>query len=129
MPGGGQPGGGGGTKADTLPPGSSTGQVDQPQGAGQTGAVGELEQQVYVPWERRQGTGDELFISGQETGQGETEVREQTDPLPGTPGQALVPYYEVYYDYLDAANQTIERSYIPSGLKDYVREYFSRLEP
>jgi hypothetical protein len=128
-PGGGQPGGGGGTQADTLPPGSSTGQADRPQGPDQPGALGELDQQVYVPWERVQGSGDELFIPGQETGQGETQVREQTDPLPGTPGQALVPYYEVYYEYLDAANQTIERSVIPSGLEDYVREYFSRLEP
>jgi hypothetical protein len=126
---GGQPGGGGGTQADTLPPASSSGQADRPQGAGQPGSVGELDQQVYVPWERRQGTGDELFIPGQETGQGETELREQTDPLPGAPGPALVPYHEVYYEYLDAANQTIERSYIPSGLEDYVREYFSRLEP
>jgi len=128
-PGGGQPGGGGGTQADTLPPGSSTGRADRPQGAGLPGSVGELDQQVYVPWERRQASGDELFIPGQETGQGETEVRDQTDPLPGTPGQALVPYYEVYHEYLDTANQTIERSYVPSGLRDYVREYFSRLEP
>jgi hypothetical protein len=127
--GGGQPGGGGGTQADTLPPGSSTGRADRPQGAGLPGSVGELDQQVYVPWERRQGSGDELFISGQETGQGETEVREQTDPLPGAPSPALVPYYEVYYEYLDTANQTIERSYVPSGLRDYVKEYFSRLEP
>ena len=125
----GQPGGGGGTKADTLPPGSSTGRADQPQGAGQPGITGELDQQVYVPWERSQGSGDELFISGQDTGQGETQVRERTDPSPGTAEPALVPYYEVYYEYLDAANQTIERSYIPPGLQNYVRDYFSQLEP
>ncbi len=40
-----------------------------------------------------------------------------------------MPYHEVYYSYLDAANQTMERSHIPSGLQDYVREYFSQLEP
>ena len=91
--------------------------------------MGQLDQQVYVPWERRPGSGDELTISGQETGQGETQIREQRDPLPGTTDPALVPYYDVYYDYLDAASETIERSYIPPGLKDYVRDYFSRLEP
>jgi hypothetical protein len=91
--------------------------------------VGELDQQVYVPWERRPSSGEELTITGPDTGQGETQVREQVEPLPGAPGQALVPYHEVYYDYLDAANQTLERSYIPSGLKDYVRQYFSQLEP
>ena len=125
----GQPGGGGGTKADTLPPARRTGEAGQPQGPGQPGTVGLLDQQVYVPWERRGGSGDELTISGQETGQGEIEVREQRDPLPGAPNPVLVPYYDVYYDYLDAANQSIERSYIPPGLKNYVRDYFSQLEP
>ncbi|GAB4530677.1 MAG: hypothetical protein Kow0063_09020 [Anaerolineae bacterium] len=121
----GQPGGGGGTKADRLPPANSTGQADRPQGAGPPGSVGELEPQVYVPWERRQASGDELSI----TGQGETQTREQSEPAPGAPGPALVPYSQVYYEYLDAANQTIERSAIPPGLRDYVRDYFSRLEP
>lgn len=125
----GPPGGGGGTKADTLPPASGVGQASRPQGLGQAGAAGQLDQQIYVPWQRRQGNGDELFITGQETGQGQTQVRQQGDALPGSAGPALVPYRAVYYDYLDAANQTIERGYIPSGYKDYVREYFSRLEP
>jgi len=40
-----------------------------------------------------------------------------------------VPYHEVFYTYRDAAHQALERSYIPEGLKDYVREYFSQLEP
>jgi hypothetical protein len=82
-----------------------------------------------VPWERRQAGGAELSISGQDTGQGETQVREQENPLPGAAGEALVPYHQVYQDYLDTANQAMERSYIPPGLKDYVREYFSQLEP
>jgi hypothetical protein len=40
-----------------------------------------------------------------------------------------MPYYEVFQSYLDSASQAIEQTYIPSGLKDYVREYFSNLEP
>jgi hypothetical protein len=56
-------------------------------------------------------------------------VRERQDPLPGSPGEALVPYHEVYYDYLDAANQAMEHSYVPPALQDYVRDYFSQLEP
>ena len=103
--------------------------AERPQGPGEPGALGVLDQQVYVPWERRGGSGDELTISGQETGQGEIEIREQTDPLPGAPNPALVPYYDVYYEYLDTASETIERSYIPPGLQDYVRDYFSQLEP
>jgi len=82
-----------------------------------------------VPWERRPGSGEEVTLPGQDSGQGESQVREQENPLPGTPGEALVPYYEVYYEYLNAANQAMERTYVPSGLQEYVREYFSRLEP
>ena len=126
---GGQGGGGQGTKADQLPPGTGSGQADRPQGEGRPGEVGALEQQIYAPRDRGPGSGDELTISGQDTGQGESDVRERTDPLPGSAGEALVPYYEVYFEYLDAANEAMEQSYIPSGLKDVVREYFSRLEP
>jgi hypothetical protein len=125
----GQPGGGGGTRADTLPPARRTGKAGLPEGADQPGGTGPLDSQVYVPWEHRPGSGEEVTLPGQDTGEGETETREQRDPLPGAPGTALVPYYQVYYDYLDAANQAVEQSYIPAGLKDYVRAYFSQLEP
>jgi hypothetical protein len=82
-----------------------------------------------VPWERRPGSGEELFITGQDSGQGQAEISQRPDPLPGASGPALVPYRQVYRDYLDAANQTMERGYIPPGLKDYVRAYFLQLEP
>ena len=67
--------------------------------------------------------------TGQESGQGETDLRERENPLPGAPGEALVPYYEVYYEYLDAATRAMEQAYVPTGLREYVREYFSQLEP
>jgi hypothetical protein len=56
-------------------------------------------------------------------------VREQDEPLPGAQGDALVPYHEVYYEYLDAASQAMDQAAIPAGLRDYVRDYFSQLEP
>ena len=91
--------------------------------------MSEFEAQVFAPWERRQGEGKQLTIPGQDSGQGETQVKEGQQPLPGAPGPARVPYQEVFYNYLDTANQAIENSYIPNGLKDYVRDYFSQLEP
>jgi hypothetical protein len=125
----GQPAGGGGTRADTLPPSRRSGQAGRPQGEGRPATTGALQSEVYVPWERRQAAGQELSLPGQDTGQGETQERQQRDPLPGAAGQALVPYRQVYYEYLDAANETLDQSYIPAGLKDYVRAYFSQLEP
>jgi hypothetical protein len=126
----GQPGGGGGSKANTLPPAQGSGQYSgQPQGQGQAPGQTPLESQVYVPWERLTGGNGVLSIPGQESGQGETESRQTTSPLPGAPSQALVPYQVAYYIYADAANRAIQQSYIPPGLKDYVRDYFSQLEP
>ena len=69
----------------------------------------------------------EIFIPGQDTGQGTTQEKETKDPLPGAPNPALVPYREVYQRYMDAASQALEQSYIPSGLKDYVKGYFEEL--
>lgn len=119
------PGGGAGANVNQLPPNQGGNvSINPPQGEkpGQTG--GGLAQQVYVPQSVDSQTGNEVFIPGQETGQGTTEERETENPLPGAPNPALVPYRQVIQSYRDAANQALEQSYIPSGLKDYVKAYF-----
>jgi len=126
---GGQGQGGGGTRVDQLPPGRGQGEARRPEGEARPGGEDTLDRQVYVPWERRSGSGEEVTLPGQDSGQGESEVRERENPLPGSSDEALVPYYEVFYEYMDAADQAMERTYVPSGLQEYVREYFSRLEP
>jgi hypothetical protein len=40
-----------------------------------------------------------------------------------------VPYREVYADYSEEAGAALDSSYIPLGMKRYVRDYFSSLEP
>ena len=123
-----QAGGPGGTQASTLPPGSASGRAQAPNRPNKPVDVGELPS-VYVPREHGEGSGKEEFIPGQEGSEGQTETRQQENSLPGADTAVLVPYSQVYYDYLETAAQTMEREYIPSSLKDYVREYFSRLEP
>ncbi len=44
-------------------------------------------------------------------------------------GQSTVPYNLVYATYVDAANQALREQHIPLGLRGYVRDYFSSLEP
>lgn len=124
----GQAGSGGGSQADQLPPSRRTGRAGSPEGPDRSMLEGELDAQVYVPRERLDGEG-ELFIPGQDTGQGETQVRERPDPLPGAVSPSLVPYQEVFGAYAEAASQALDQSYVPPGLKDYVRDYFSLLEP
>jgi len=125
----GQVGSGGGTKANTLPPATRQGKASRPQGNAPGAQVGELPGQIYIPRTGGSGDGEEFFIPGQETGQGETQVTEGQSPLPGGANPALVPYNQFYYSYLNAANQAMQQSYIPAGLQAYVRQYFSQLEP
>jgi hypothetical protein len=122
-------GSGGGANVDRLPDATRRGQASSPRGVGQSGAEGQMDQQIYVPWQRRGEAAEELFIPGQDTGQGETQVRERPQPLPGAAGPSLIPYQEVYGSYLDSANQALAREPIPAGLQEYVRDYFSQLEP
>lgn len=44
-------------------------------------------------------------------------------------GSSSVPYREVYADYSEEAGAALDSSYIPLGMKQYVRDYFSSLEP
>ncbi len=126
----GQPSGGGGSKANTLPPatgGRTT--LRSPQGEAANAVEGLLNQSIYAPWQRSEDNGDPLFIPGQDSGQGQTSTIEGQGQNPGMYNPALVPYYQVFPQYLSAANQAMESSYIPGDLVDYVRQYFSSLEP
>lgn len=126
-PGQGQTGGGGGTSARQLPPSARSGQADDPTGPAREPAVGELDE-IYAP--RIEGSaGDVDALSGIPTDEGESQIRRERQPLPGGTGAARVPYTEVFPAYREAASAAMEREYVPPGLRDYVKEYFSRLDP
>lgn len=122
-----QPGGGGGTNARQLPPASRVGRAGEPTGPALQPDVGELNP-VYAPFTPGE-AGDIDFIPGQESGEGQAQSRQERQPLPGSPGRATVPYTQVLPAYREAAGAALEREYIPPGLRDYVKEYFSRLNP
>lgn len=42
---------------------------------------------------------------------------------------SIVPYEEVFSEYANTAYETLSEDYIPLGMKEYVRDYFSSLEP
>lgn len=44
-------------------------------------------------------------------------------------GGSVVPYAQVFGDYRSAANEALSADYIPLGLKGFVRDYFTSLEP
>jgi hypothetical protein len=40
-----------------------------------------------------------------------------------------VPYGQVYSDFERYALTTLDRTYVPISVKDYVRDYFTSLDP
>ncbi|MCU0476602.1 MAG: hypothetical protein MUC99_10930 [Anaerolineae bacterium] len=76
-------------------------------------------------------------FSVQSSGTTELELRadpgeaplEETEADDNPLGEAVVPYVEVLGDYTNAANEALETGYIPLGLRDVVRGYFSSLDP
>jgi len=83
--------------------------------------------EVYVPDRFDEGgAGVDLGREGAE-GDG-VPVDDAPLPIPQG-GQANVPYREVYADYAAQAGAALEGSYVPLGMKQYVRDYFSSLEP
>jgi hypothetical protein len=120
---------GGGTKADTLSPGTGAGQVGHPENNDTGAVVGDLGEQVFNPWERHPNQGKGVSIPGQDTSQGETIIYENPIPSGGLPGPVLIPYQQVYTQYIEAAQQAINRSDIPTSYRNLVRDYFTQLEP
>ncbi|MDW8098703.1 MAG: hypothetical protein RML36_04350 [Anaerolineae bacterium] len=125
---GSQAGSGGGATADRLPPASRAGHAEDPT---QPNRSYEVDSTVYAPKADLSVSAGEVsdFIPGQENHGGEVQTRESSSLQPGMISASLVPYQQVYRQYAAEAAQAMEREYIPLGLREYVREYFTRLEP
>ena len=80
---------------------------------------------LYSPSGIGGGGGDEIRL---QTDANDTVVREgdfDDNPL----GESRVSYDTVFSDYQNAANRALESDYVPLGLRDVVRDYFTSLEP
>lgn len=126
-----QPGSGGGTNAPNLGQGqnNNSGNVDPNRPAGQQGSSTGSDGLVYQPYRPsgQQGTPD--FVQGQQGQGGSSQTQTGQDTLPGVSNPSMVPYQQVFPEYAEAASEALDRGYIPPHLKEFVRDYFSRLEP
>jgi hypothetical protein len=68
--------------------------------------------------------GDPSYIAGSG---GDGQINPGSGQGAGTGNQGIVPYTDVYQDFHDFAITTLDRSYVPVDVKDYVRDYFSTL--
>ena len=44
-------------------------------------------------------------------------------------GESTVPYNQIFSSYADSANSALENGYVPLGVRDVVRDYFTSIEP
>ncbi|MBA2255336.1 MAG: hypothetical protein H0W07_09505, partial [Chloroflexi bacterium] len=70
--------------------------------------------------------GDPSYIAGQG---GDGQTQQGNGQGQGTNNNAIVPYSNVFQDFQDFAITSLDRSYVPLGVKDYVKDYFSSLDP
>lgn len=124
---GGQPGGGGGTNVRRIPGGGIlTGGFDGPT-EGNEGFETDDESNVLSDFERFGRPGDPDFIAGS-GGNGGTDQTGSGSGV-GFDNESVVPYASVFDLYNDFAQSALDRQQVPITLKDFVRDYFSRLEP
>ncbi len=145
----GQPGEGNMGGAPRAQPGEGTGTSSGSHGAGRGEGEGPAQPGVAgeeMPTDNDPGDGgetpyDDIYSPQRIGGEDGEDVDIPGDPGAGVPtgregdfvenpaGESSVPYDEVWGDYADAVNEAMEGGYVPLGLRDLVREYFSQLEP
>jgi hypothetical protein len=110
-----------GEPGDQLP---AAGQQTEPGHSEDAGSAAAYDK-VYVP-DRISGDGPAIDL-GREGDEG-PQVGEVPLPAPAA-GESNVPYVDVYADYSARAHAALDGSYIPLGMKQYIRDYFSSLQP
>lgn len=122
-----QPGSGGGTTVRRIPGGGlRTGGFDGPT-SGNQGSETDDEGNVLSDFERFGRPGDPDFIAGSGGNGGTDQTGSGTGV--GFDNESVVPYASVFDLFNDYAQSALDRQQVPITLKDFVRDYFSRLEP
>jgi membrane protein involved in colicin uptake len=121
--------GAGDGQADLSQDASANGQAQNPDRSTDNNPDGDgmrSYEAIFAPrFSTEAGGTDEVRLSADP---GDAPLREgefQDNPL----GSSVVPYNEVFSNYADSATRALDSDYIPLGLRDVVREYFSSLDP
>ena len=81
--------------------------------------------QVYAP-QRIGSDGKQVVLPDS---QGQAAPNAQGRPNTAPAGSSTVPYEQVYGDYAKAADDAMQTGQVPAEMRDYVRDYFSSLNP
>ncbi|HEY3288741.1 MAG TPA: hypothetical protein VGK87_01300 [Anaerolineae bacterium] len=96
-------------------------------GVGDSGSHADVgsDNSVFAPG-RVSGTGQNVVLPDDK---GKTVADPNASANPGVHSQASVPYQQVYPQYAKTADDAIQSGSVPSNLRNYVRDYFSSLDP
>jgi hypothetical protein len=101
------------------------GDGDMPGGSGAGSGQGSPDESIYDPL---MSVSRPDFVPGQQAFD-PNEAFQNPDLDSPYGNEAQVGYKQVFADYEEKATQTLQNSYIPVGLKDIVKDYFSSLAP
>jgi hypothetical protein len=82
---------------------------------------------IFAPFDRIGRPGDPTYIAGQGGQSGP--IQNGSGSGVGIDNQSLIPFRDVFGLFRDFANSQLDSAQVPITLKDFVRDYFSRLEP
>ncbi len=120
--------------------GTQEGNDGQDQGGGESGEAFNAEdseettpgeertyEPVFAPRRLDEVTGGSDIVELETDTSGD--ILREGDFLENPIGASSVPYDQVFSDYENAANTALSQTYIPLGLRDVVRDYFTSLAP
>jgi len=81
---------------------------------------------VFAPFDRLGKPGDPSYVAGSG---GDGQTQQGNSQGQGQNNGSIVPYQDVFTDFENYAQTSLDRGYIPLSVKDYVRDYFSSLNP
>ncbi|MBN1315612.1 MAG: hypothetical protein JXA42_09100 [Anaerolineales bacterium] len=116
-------GGSGRGESDGQAAGGTASDMDTGNGPGD-GGLRSFEQ-IYAPQRLGGEGGPEMEL---DTGGDPDELVRELGSNPEI-GESTIPYNQVYASYADSASQALQDQRIPLGLRGYVRDYFSSLQP
>ena len=97
-----------------------------PTGANRAAELGEDLSSVFAPFERLGRPGDPSYVAGSG---GDGQTQQGNSQGQGQNNGSFVPYQDVFTDFENYAQTSLDRGYVPLSVKDYVRDYFSSLNP
>lgn len=126
--------GGAGAGDTGSPDGSDTNQSGQEQPGDVDNRVGDDSMRNFEPVFAPErigddaGLGPDMSLSGQVSDDEGDPVAERS-PNEEFEGESYVPYDQVFQQYQGEVQRALESDYIPIGMRDIVRAYFTALEP